>query len=66
MKAIGFAAPTPTQSKFRVYNSAREFFARMMAVIDVNVTKGSVDVDELLKEVKESKYFSDIAKKFGK
>ena len=37
-----------------------------MAVIDVNVTKGSVDVDELLKELKESKYFSDIASKFGK
>lgn len=66
MEAVGFAAPTPTQSKFRVYNSAREFFARIMAVIDVNVTKGSVDVDELLKELKESKYFSDIASKFGK
>ena len=50
----------------RFVKSVREFFARMMAVIDVNVTKGSVDVDELLKEVKESKYFSDIAKKFGK
>ena len=52
MNASALAAPAPPQQSFRVYNSAREFFARMLAVADVNLLKGRVDAGEILREIR--------------
>lgn len=52
MDASALAAPTPPQPSFRIYNSTREFFARMLAVADANLFKGRVDVGRILGEIR--------------